>query len=78
MVKPGASEYRVAQTVDNLCDPLSDSLNQMISRINRCIRSVITDQQLAQQYIITGNRGEAYGIGLAPEHIELPRAVTAN
>ena len=78
MVKPGASEYRVAQTVDNLCDPLSDSLNQMISRINRCIRSVITDQQLSQQYIITGNRGEAYGIGLAPEHIELPLAVTAN
>lgn len=76
MVKPGASDYRVTQTVDNLCDPLSDSLNQMISRINRCIRNVITDQQLAQQYIITGNRGEAYGIGLAPEYIELPRAVT--
>ena len=77
MVKPGASDYRVTQTVDNLCDPLSDSLNQMISRINRCIRNVITDKQLAQQYIITGTRGGEYGIGLAPDRMELPRAVTA-
>ena len=76
MVKPGASDYRVAQTVDNLCDPLSDSLNQMISRINRCIRNVITDKQLAQQYIISGTRGGEYGIALDPEYLELPRAVT--
>jgi hypothetical protein len=75
MVKPGANENRVEQTVDNLCDPFGDSLNQTISRINRCIRNVITDKKLAKQYIITGNRGETYGIALAPEHMELPRAV---
>ena len=78
MVKPGASEYHVDKTVDNLCDPLCDSLNQMISRINRCIRNVITDKQLAQQYIISGTRGEEYGIGLAPDRMELPRAVTGS
>ena len=76
MVKPGANEKRVVQSVDNLCDPLSDSLHQMISRVNRCIRNVITDTQLAKQYIITGNRGEEYSIGLAPELMSLPRAVT--
>ena len=77
LVKPGADEQRVAQSVDNLCDPYGESLHQAISRINRCIRSVITDKGLAAQYIVAGTRGEQYGIALDPELIELPRAVTS-
>ena len=76
MVKPGANERRVALSVDNLCDPLSDSLNQTISRINRCIRNVITDKELARDYCITGERGQEYGILLDPQYLELPRAVS--
>ena len=76
LVKPGARERRVAQSVDNLCDPLSDSLNQAISRVNRCIKSVITDKKLVEKYMITGTRGAKYGIALDPELIALPRAVT--
>ena len=76
LVKPGANDERVQQTVDNLCNPMSESLNQMISRINSCIRSVITDQNLARDYCISGNRGEPYSIGLEPQYLELPRAVT--
>ena len=76
MVKPGARERRVAQSVNNLCDPLSDSLNQAISRVNRCIKSAITDKKLVEQYMITGTRGAKYGIALDPELMELPRAVT--
>lgn len=76
LVKPGARERRVAQSVDNLCDPLSDSLNQAISRVNRCIKSVITDKKLVKQYMITGNKGKEYGIALDSELIALPRAVT--
>ena len=52
MVKPGANDNRVAQSVDNLCSPFSDSLNQMISKINRRIKNVITDKELAKMYII--------------------------
>lgn len=77
MVKPGANEYRVKQSVDNLCDPFGESLNQMISRINRCIKNVITDKELVKQYTITGSKGEKYGIALEPEYLELPRAITA-
>ena len=77
MVKPGADHDRVVASVKNLCDPFSESLNQTISRINRCVRSVITDKELVKQYMITGTRGEAYSINLAPEQMELPRAVTA-
>ena len=76
LVKPGANEIRVVHSVDNLCEPFGEALNQTISRINRCIRNVITDKELARQYIITGNRGEQYGIALDPEWMELPRAVT--
>ena len=76
LVKPGANESRVRTTVDNLCDPLSDSLNQMISRINRCVKNVITDKASAKHYIIAGTKGGAYGIDLNAAHMELPRAVT--
>ena len=77
MVKPGASEERVIQTIDNLCDPFSESLNQKISRANRCIKNVITDKELAKRYTIRGTKGGEYGIALEPEYMELPRAITA-
>ena len=76
MVKPGANEARVEESVNNLCDPFSDALNQTISRINRCIRNVISDRELARNYCITGERGQQYGILLGPQYLELPRAVT--
>ena len=76
LVKPGANERRVRRSVNNLCDPLGDSLNQVISRINRCIKNVITDKELAKQYTIQGTKGETYSIALDPEYLELPRAVT--
>lgn len=76
LVKPGASDERARQTVGNLCDPLCDSLNQTISRINRRIKDVITDPELVKRYIVTGKKGEPYSIALDPQYLELPRAVT--
>lgn len=76
LVKPGANERRVERSINNLCDPYGESLNQTISRINRCVKNVIIDKDLAKDYLILGNRGEAYSIGLDPEYLELPRAVT--
>lgn len=76
LVKPGADDQRIAQSVKKLCAPLSDSLNQAISRANRCIKSVISDKKLVEQYMITGTRGEEYYISLDPVFMELPRAVT--
>lgn len=78
LVKPGANDRIVKKSVDNLCNPLSDSLNQMISRINRCIKNVITDKELSRDYCITGKRGQSYNILLDPQYIELPRAVTGD
>jgi hypothetical protein len=78
LVKPGANEKRVKQSVENLCDPLSDSLNQTISRINRCVKNVITDADLVKRYTVTGKKGELYSIALDPQYLELPRAVTGD
>jgi hypothetical protein len=76
MVKPGASDERAKRTVRNLCDPLCDSLNQTISRINRCVKNVITDPELVKRYTVTGKKGEPYSIALDPQYLELPHAVT--
>lgn len=75
LVKPGADDNRVRRTVDNLCDPFSNSLNEAISRANGFIRKCIVDKNLQKQYLISGARGGKYSIGLAPEMIALPNAV---
>lgn len=75
LVKPGADDDRVRRTVDNLCDPFSNSLNEAISRANGFIRKCIVDKNLQKQYLISGARGRKYSIGLSPEMIALPNAV---
>ncbi len=75
LVKPGADDDRVRRTVDNLCDPFSNSLNEAISRANGFIRKCIVDKNLQKQYLISGARGGKYSIGLSPEMIALPNAV---
>lgn len=75
LVKPGADEERVRRTVDNLCDPFSNALNETISRANGFIRKCIVDKNLQKQYLISGARGENYSIGLPPEMMTVPRAI---
>jgi len=75
LVKPTASDDRMQSSVDNLCNQLSNALNETISKINRYIKNVIIDKRLAQQYIIDGTRGELYGVALKPDMISLPNAV---
>jgi len=77
LVKPGANEDRVKTTVDNLCDPFSNTLNETLSRINRCIKNVVTNKEMAKPYCIKGRKGQCYSIALSPDDMELPRAVTA-
>ena len=75
LVKPGANEERVCRSVDNLCDPYSNALNETISKVNGFIKKCIPDRSLQQQYLITGVRGGEYALGLSPEMMSLPRAV---
>jgi len=76
LVKPGADTERVKISIDNLCMPGSSSLNETISKINRCVRQSMSSE-LADAYCISGARGETYGVAINPDFITLPRAITA-
>ena len=75
IVMPGRSEEKAKEAIDNLLDPMSNTLNEYISKIKRCFKSCIIDDELASNYIITGKRNEPYRIALDSSLISLPRAV---
>ncbi len=75
VVMPGRNEEKAQATINNLFDPTSNTLNEYLSKIKRCFKSCIIDDELADKYCITGKRGEPYRINLNPALITLPRAV---
>lgn len=76
MVMPGRSEEKAKEAIENLLDPMSNTLNEYISKIKRCFKLFIVDEALADQYCITGRRGKTYRIALDSSLITLPRAIT--
>lgn len=75
IVMPGRSEERAREAIDNLVNPMSNTLNEYISKIKRCFKSRIINDELADKYCITGKKTEPYKIALDPSLITLPRAV---
>lgn len=75
LIKPGGNDDLMKYSIDELCDPMSDSLRQKISKINRIIKSSILNPELADHYLIKGLRGQAYSIDLAPAQITLPKCL---
>lgn len=71
-IKPGGDDTIMAASIDDLCDPLGDSLRQKLSRINRIVKNVILSPDLVENYKILGNRGKTYGIKLDSSQITLP------
>ena len=61
---------RQQSSVDFLCDPLNNSINEKLSRIRSAFRAVAHDS-VANCYIIRGERGEKRSISLNEELIEL-------
>ena len=76
IVMPGRSEEKAREAIDNLIDPMSNTLNEYISKIKRCFKTCIIDEKLADNYCITGKRGEPYRVILDSSFVILPRAVT--
>lgn len=72
MVKPGASEHLARTSIDDLIDPIGESLQQKLSMTRAAVRRYILDPKIAANYIITGTRGEAYRIPLSADMIHLP------
>lgn len=59
-----------SKSVDYLCDPLNNSINEKLSRIRQAFRAVAHDS-VANCYIVQGKRGEKRSITLSDEYIEL-------
>ncbi|MBO4815242.1 MAG: hypothetical protein J5523_09865 [Muribaculaceae bacterium] len=72
IVMPNRDEELAQVTIKNLCDPMSNTLSEYISKINKRFRSIIKDRDIAEHYCIKGRRGEPYRIGLPPHLVQLP------
>lgn len=72
IVMPNRDEQLARDSIDNLCDPLSNTLNEYLAKIKRSFRRYIRDDQLLGQYCITGHRGNPYGIALDRDLVTLP------
>lgn len=65
LVKPGSNEHLAASSIADLCTPGSESLNQKISMIKRCVRKQLEMPGLVDHYTISGRRGELYRLPAA-------------
>lgn len=68
-LRPHSDEVRVALTVTNLVNPLSNAINENMARIRKAFVEKF-DEHLAKHYIITGRPGEAYAIPLDRSLVE--------
>lgn len=59
---------KLAATVDDLVNPLSNALNEKCSRIKNMFRYYLTEN-LAKHYYITGEKGECKRIGIDTDNI---------
>lgn len=74
LVKPGADDRLANASVDDLCSPLSDSLQQKISMIKRNICRQLINPAQQRHYSINGARGRKYAIEAAADAV-LPAAL---
>lgn len=62
LVKPGRKDKLMIRSIEDLCDPMGDSLRQKISMIKRSINNIILNPSIAGSYIIQGSKGYPYSI----------------
>lgn len=75
LVKPGSDERLARQSIDDLCTPGSESLNQKISMIKRAVKLQLNMPEIVEHYTISGKRGGVYRLPAA-ENAVLPKAVS--
>ncbi len=62
------STNSIRKTISSVCAPTSNAISEKCSRIREAFLGQVPDESLAQQYFITGQRGEK-------KHINLDRAL---
>lgn len=76
VVKPGRDEHLAQVTIDNLCNPLNNTLSEYISKINKRFKMIIKKQDIAEHYCIKGKKGQAYKVNIPPDLLTLPSWVS--
>ena len=56
MVKPGSNDRIARRSIDDLVDPLGNSLQEKLSMTRRAIKRYILDPEMAENYLICGER----------------------
>ena len=77
IVMPNRDEALARESIDNLCSPMTNTLNEYIAKIKRSFRRYVLNGELLEQYVIAGQRGKPYRVALSPDLITLPKAFTA-
>ena len=72
IVMPNRDVQLARESIDNLCDPLSNTLNEYIAKIKKSFKRYIVNDKLLDEYRITGRRGQPYGIALSRDLVTLP------
>ena len=72
IIMPGRDDEATDSIIANVINPLSGTLQQNLSRIKRFFKTVIMDDNTAEQYYITGTRGGSYGIALPRTLVTIP------
>lgn len=68
-LRPNTDEARLNLTITKVVNPLGNALNENIARIRRAFVEKF-DEHLAVNYIVTGERGQQYGVCLERRLIE--------
>ena len=65
LLKPNGLTSKVQKSIDDLTDPLHNSINEKCSRIRQAFTNVV-GEELAAIYVVDGNPGEPRRIALSP------------
>lgn len=65
IVKPGGNDERAMKSIEEMCRPGSESLNQKLSMIRRAVKVQLQMPQLVDYYSINGSKGEPYRLKAA-------------
>lgn len=76
LVKPGGNDERAMRSIDEMCRPGSESLNQKLSMIRRDVKVQLQMPQLVDYYSINGAKGEPYRLKAAA-CCQLPQVLRA-
>jgi len=69
LLRPNGLTNRAKQSIEDITNPLSNSINEKCSRIKAVFMREV-DESIVEQYVITGERGEAKKITLPRDLVE--------